>query len=431
MSSSAFQRFMQGEDELSALLRQALPAYEAPAGMEARFREQVQALQAGRAAAVTAMSFEAPASQSLAFARLAADVQSAQAPRRDAVLGQIRSGRPASEVLGAAISEQGLAWLQQQSRTAAPAQPAPAVRSPARRSMWMWGGGSAFASLLLMALGLRISGVWPNVDAMHKQYSGEVVAASAVTARVAGAELAQLDKQYQRDEQHQPAATPVERASPAAVPSAPMPIEPPARSSTGAMHDLARGGPAKDDGRGREYTAKSMPARVVAEKESFGDLASGSAGLSASPPVLNETSSASSEWAAASAEQKTLAPAAEMAVAPASRNAAKRAAPFAGVAAAPQAADSSADAALPAAGERLVLLRIRPAAAAAQLLADMPDLASVTLGMAVDDGAHQRWVADFRAALHRDKPEVGVLRRLMPGVAPDRILIVPHAAPVP
>lgn len=422
MNSSAFQRFMQGEDELSALLRAALPAFEAPPGMEARFRDQVQALQAGRAAAVEAMSFEPPASQSLAFARLAADVQSAQAPRRAAVLGQIRSGRSAAEVLGAAISEEGRAWLQQQSTAVAAPAAATAGRPAARRSAWTWGAGSAFASLLLMVVGLRVSGVWPAGGTLHREYSGEVVAASQSVASLAGAQLAQLDEQY-------PSADAAPEAAVAPAPRMATP-QPQSRAAAGIDDGAARMD--RLDTARREYAAKPSVAplpkeKAVANTEELADQAVTIPAPAAPPPAqlaLNENTAPAAEMAAAPTEPKRLPPAAEVAGTLASRSAAKRVAPL---------ANGVSDAGEPPlqAGERLVLLRNRPAAAAMQLLADMPELGSVTVSVSSDDAVHQRWVAEFRAALLLEKPGLGVLHKRMPALPPDRVLISPHAAAAP
>lgn len=430
MNSSAFQRFMQGEDELSALLRTALPAFEPPSTMEARFREQVQALQAVRASAADGMSFEPPASQSLAFARLAADVQSAQAPRRDAVLGQIRSGRSAAEVLGAAISEEGLAWLQQQSAAAQPQANVTASRPAARRSAWMWGAGSAFASLLLMVVGLRVTGMWPASESMHREYSGEVVAASQSMASLAGTELAQLDEQYQ------PAVAPTENVTPALPPAARMAAPSQPESSAAPLVDEGAGRVDSIDESRREYAAKPSPAlaqekKAMYNKEELAERAPAIIAPAAPPPAqlaLNENASPAAEMAASPADQNTMPPAAEVAGALASRSAAKRAAPAAGV----LARDASEATEPPLrAGERLVLLRNRPAAAAMQLLADLPELGSVTVSVSSDDAVHQRWVAEFRAALLLEKPGVGVLLKQMPALPVDRILISPHAAAAP
>lgn len=148
-------QFIQGEDGLARLLREALPCFDAPAEMETRFKASMAEMQASRIAAES-LVFEAPSSQATAFARLMADIQTAQEPRRDAVIKKIQAGESAQVVLGAELSAEGHAWLAQQSlskKAPAPVEEPHAWHVPT----WLWGGfGFAFVSVFAVSLVMKM-----------------------------------------------------------------------------------------------------------------------------------------------------------------------------------------------------------------------------------------------------------------------------------
>lgn len=155
MSDDIVNQFIQGEDGLARLLREALPCFEAPAAMEARFQASMAEMQASRIAAES-LVFEAPSSQATAFARLMADIQTAQEPRRDAVIKKIQAGESAQVVLGAELGAEAHAWLAQQSlskKAPAPAEEPHAWHVPT----WLWGGfGFAMVSVFAVSLVMKM-----------------------------------------------------------------------------------------------------------------------------------------------------------------------------------------------------------------------------------------------------------------------------------
>jgi hypothetical protein len=155
-ASQAFEKFLQSEDRLARLLCE-LPVYAPSAEAEfaaifARAARAAQAQQevmrtetaAGQVAAsgtarlestrLDAMpsAFEAPASLEAAFLKMAASVQSAQAPRREAILNGIAKGDSPQAMLGAAIAPSSEEWLRAQAPAAGQThearQPAPPTR---------------------------------------------------------------------------------------------------------------------------------------------------------------------------------------------------------------------------------------------------------------------------------------------------------------
>lgn len=119
--STSFERFLTGEDRLSALLRE-LPRYEAGESLERRFAEAASKAQAQY---VKMPVFEPPASLTENFQAMAGSVDEAQQTRRNAVLREIAEGKPVNAAIGAPLSEGGQKWLQQQ-------VPSPALLSKPR-----------------------------------------------------------------------------------------------------------------------------------------------------------------------------------------------------------------------------------------------------------------------------------------------------------
>lgn len=139
-----FERFVDGHGRMAALLR-ALPPFEAPAGMEARF---IAALPAAPAADG---SFDAPASLTASVLAEAARIDAAQATRREAALRELERGA-AEALLGIAPGEGTAAWLRQQAAAtrAAKARPRP------RRAAWFPALGGAVAAGLALGVALQI-----------------------------------------------------------------------------------------------------------------------------------------------------------------------------------------------------------------------------------------------------------------------------------
>ncbi|WP_291992798.1 hypothetical protein [Candidatus Accumulibacter sp. ACC003] len=159
--SEAFERFLQGEDRLARLLC-ALPAYTPSAEFDAAFARAAHAAQAARVApgaiqsasaaaptvspgplalaaariAAAPSAFEPPASLEANFLKLAARIESAQAPRRAALLAGIGHGDSPQAMLGAAIQPATEEWLRAQALTASPT-PAATPASPDRQRSFL------------------------------------------------------------------------------------------------------------------------------------------------------------------------------------------------------------------------------------------------------------------------------------------------------
>ena len=99
-----FDAFLDGRGRLAGLLR-ALPPFEPPAGMEARFVAALPAMPAADG------QFEPPPALAEAVLTEAARLDSAQRPRQQAVLDELaRAG--ADQALGTALSDASRDWLQ-------------------------------------------------------------------------------------------------------------------------------------------------------------------------------------------------------------------------------------------------------------------------------------------------------------------------------
>lgn len=157
---SADERFIAGEDRLSALLRQ-VPAFAPPASLEAAVMAAARAEQAARNAPAplppTALppklrayaeqaaapadddgqDFTPPAGLQASVMAQAARLQAAQATRRNAVLEEVRRGDPPQSVLGAPVSEAAQAWLREQAtQQALDEQAAKPARARRARRWW-------------------------------------------------------------------------------------------------------------------------------------------------------------------------------------------------------------------------------------------------------------------------------------------------------
>ena len=141
--SAAEERFIAGAGPLAALIR-AQPAFEAPPRM-------LEHILAALDAAPSATGFDAPAGLFDAVMAEAERIDSAQAPRREALLAELAAGKAADDALGAPVSPATAAWLAGQQP---PSHPAP----PPRRRRWPWLAGisTALTAALAVSVALRV-----------------------------------------------------------------------------------------------------------------------------------------------------------------------------------------------------------------------------------------------------------------------------------
>lgn len=141
--SAAEDRFIAGDGPLAALIR-AQPTFEAPPRM-------LEHILAALDAAPGATGFDAPAGLFDAVMAEAERIDSAQAPRREALLAELAAGKTADDTLGAPVSPATAAWLAGQQP---PNSPAP----PPRRRRWPWLAGisTALTAALAVSVALRV-----------------------------------------------------------------------------------------------------------------------------------------------------------------------------------------------------------------------------------------------------------------------------------
>ncbi|WP_354685305.1 hypothetical protein [Cupriavidus necator] len=163
---SAADRFIDGEDRLSALLK-SLPAYAPSAALEASVREAARAAQqeADRVRAGAApLPFPAPPTLAAAVLEEAARVQAAQAARRDALLGRVAAGGEAADVLGAPVSEATRDWLAAEARANVAAQKEAQSRTFRAVRARQWWRSLGLAASVAAVAGLTTSIVLRQID---------------------------------------------------------------------------------------------------------------------------------------------------------------------------------------------------------------------------------------------------------------------------
>lgn len=211
--NQAFEKFLQGEDRLACLLCE-LPAYapSAEAEFAAVFARAARAAQAqghasqpetaaGPAAAsgnatpddgtrldAIPSAFQAPASLEASFLKMAASIESAQAPRREAILSGIARGDSPQAMLGATIAPSSEEWLRAQAPAAGqtePGAPSPAVQ---KRSFL----GLRWFDLRLAALACVLAVIGTRLALMHDpepaQVAGQVPFQTAMLSKEASQE---------------------------------------------------------------------------------------------------------------------------------------------------------------------------------------------------------------------------------------------------
>ncbi|SPA39986.1 hypothetical protein; putative transmembrane protein [Cupriavidus taiwanensis] len=261
-ASQAAERFIAGEDRLSALLK-ALPPYPPPAALEAAVLAAARAAQqdAGRRRAdAAALPFAAPPALAAAVLEEAARLQAAQSARRDAVLARVAAGAAAEDVLGARLGPDAAAWLRAQAAdsTRNAARPSAMEPSPhaARARRW-WRSLGLVASVAALA-GLTTSIVLQQLD------DGALLPKG--TAEMASAEMAAPTPTPAASTAPSP-ALPETAAAPPAKPAAPA-----ARATPPAARPAPRAAPDTE-------TSRSVPREPVPDSE-----APAQASPSAPPP---------------------------------------------------------------------------------------------------------------------------------------------------
>ncbi|PVY78540.1 hypothetical protein C7414_10690 [Cupriavidus alkaliphilus] len=280
---SAADRFIAGEDRLSALLK-ALPAYPPPPALEAAVLAAARAAQqdAGRRqAGAPDLPFAAPPALAAAVLEEAARLQAAQSARRDAVLARVAAGAAAEDVLGARLGPDAAAWLRAQAAdsTRNPAQSSATARlTHAARARRWWRSLGLVASVAAVA-GLTTSIVLRQIDDGALLPTGTAEMASAEMAAPAPAPAASTAPSPPLPETA--AAPPSKPAAPAAkaAPPAPRPAPRPA-PGTEATRSVPRE-PAPD----REALAQASPAAPQAPADAAIAQAAPSAPAPAASPA--------------------------------------------------------------------------------------------------------------------------------------------------
>ncbi|MEZ5628877.1 MAG: hypothetical protein R3E34_15355 [Rhodocyclaceae bacterium] len=141
--SAAEDRFIAGDGPLAALIR-AQPAIDAPPRL-------LEHILAALDAAPSATGFDAPAGLFDAVMAEAERIDSAQAPRREALLAELAAGKAADDALGAPVNPATAAWLAGQQPPSHPAR-------PPRRRRWPWLAGisTALTAALAVSVALRV-----------------------------------------------------------------------------------------------------------------------------------------------------------------------------------------------------------------------------------------------------------------------------------
>ncbi|WP_354675321.1 hypothetical protein [Cupriavidus alkaliphilus] len=280
---SAADRFIAGEDRLSALLK-SLPAYPPPPALEAAVLAAARAAQqdAGRhQAGAPDLPFAAPPALAAAVLEEAARLQAAQSARRDAVLARVAAGAAAEDVLGARLGPDAAAWLRAQAAdsTQNPAQSSATARlTHAARARRWWRSLGLVASVAAVA-GLTTSIVLRQIDDGALLPTGTAEMASAEMAAPAPAPAASTAPSPPLPETA--AALPPKPAAPAAK-AAPPAARPALRPAPGteATRSVPRE-PAPD----REALAQASPAAPQAPADAAMAQAAPSAPAPAASPA--------------------------------------------------------------------------------------------------------------------------------------------------
>ena len=262
--SQAFEKFLHGEDRLARLLCE-LPVYSPSAEFEAAFARAARAAQAAQgarmatqtAAAATqtesttrptapgaapceaiASAFEPPASLEASFLKMAARIDSAQAPRREAVLTGVAKGGSPQALLGTAIAPASEEWLRAQAAAVAPAQPAPPSPAVEKRAFL----GFRWFDLRLAALACLLAAIGTQLVLTHYPDAQQVAGQAAFQTAMVTKEVPSKAEFAAREPEAAP--SPLKKNTAAALPPHPRPAAsanspPPDSSSPPAPRTLA------------------------------------------------------------------------------------------------------------------------------------------------------------------------------------------------
>ncbi|SOY43047.1 hypothetical protein; putative transmembrane protein [Cupriavidus taiwanensis] len=280
---SAADRFIAGEDRLSALLK-ALPAYPPPPALEAAVLAVARAAQqdAGRhQAGAPDLPFAAPPALAAAVLEEAARLQAAQSARRDAVLARVAAGAAAEDALGARLGPDAAAWLRAQAadstRNSAPPSATARLTHAARARRW-WRSLGLVAGVAAVA-GLTTSIVLRQIDDGALLPTGTAEMASAEMAAPAPAPAASTAPSPPLPETA--AAPPPKPAAPAAK-AAPPAARPAPRPAPGT--EAPRSVP-RELAPDREAPAQASPAAPQAPADAAIAQTPPSAPAPAAPPA--------------------------------------------------------------------------------------------------------------------------------------------------
>ncbi|UDM51935.1 hypothetical protein [Cupriavidus sp. MP-37] len=276
---SAADRFIAGEDRLSALLK-AVPAYPPPPALEASVLAAARAAQ--QQADGAGLPFAAPPALAAAVLEEAARLQAAQAARRDAVLARVAAGEAAEDVFGARLGPAAAGWLQaraaESARNTAPPSSTPSLTPAARARRW-WRSLGLVASVAAVA-GLTTSIVLRQID--------DGALSPTETAEMAAAEIAAPEPAPAASTAPSPPLPETAAASP------PKPAAPAAKAAPPATRPASRAAPGTEATRSvphepaldREAPTPASPAAPQAPADAAIAQAAPSAPAPAAPPAF-------------------------------------------------------------------------------------------------------------------------------------------------
>jgi cell division septation protein DedD len=164
MKTNTFDRFIAGEDALSALLK-TIPPFKAPDSLASRVLQAARAAEAEYHAAQEnargTFTFKSPDSLRDAVMREAQAQERAQAPRRQAIVAALNRHEDIEDVLGAAVSPKTETWLRETWKRQEEG-PQPSGPKPTRKSAgWKrWAFAAIFGVTAVAVAGLTDHRFW-------------------------------------------------------------------------------------------------------------------------------------------------------------------------------------------------------------------------------------------------------------------------------
>ncbi|WP_454741521.1 hypothetical protein [Cupriavidus necator] len=401
---SAVDRFIDGEDRLSALLK-ALPAYAPPKSLHASVQAAARAAQEEadrRRAGTAALPFSAPPALAAAVLEEAARVQAAQAMRRDALLGRVAAGEPAADVLGAPVSPATRDWLTAEAQANASARKAEQARTSRTVGARQWWRSLGLVASVAAVAGLTTSIVLRQIDdgALQPATTREM-SAPAPAADIA--------------------AVPAPEAAPESAALA-NPAPPAAKASSQPRREERRTAASEDKrSRAPRESARDSARDSGPSGQASEDLSADAPAVTAAPPAMPMPPPAYSAMAEAAPPPAAPAPPPSPAAAPQANFARKTAPPLAAARAPVSAAASAAQA-------MTVSIQDDPAATAARL----DTLTPLRLWAAEPDNAEIReWAGRLWQSMPAgQRPPVPFAVQADRTLAPGQVRIeLPHRAP--